>query len=504
MDGGINNKGVIFKINTDGTGFTRLLDFNGSGNGAYPLGSVLVSGTVIYGMTFNGGLNDYGVVFRINTDGTGYYKLLDFDGYNNGASPSRGFVVSGSTLFGMTTSGGIYGNGVAFRINTDGTGYFKLVDFNITNGSNPWSTLNLSGSTLYGTTIFGGINNKGVLFKMNTDGSGFSKLVDFDGTTYGAYPYYSLALSGTVLYGMTYNGGINDQGAIFKINTNGTGFTKLLDFTGLNGANPIGSFTISGSNLYGMTAQGGSSDRGTIFKINTDGTGYFKILNCKSAPLGIFPQVTRFVSDGTWLYGTTSTGYSGYGVTYKVKIDGTGYTKLFDSDGINYGNEPAGLVLSGSTLYGESNLGGINNRGILFKINTDGTGYTKILDFDGTNNGANPNPLILSGSTIYGSTTRGGATDQGVIYKINTDGTGYTKLMDFDGVSRGRAPNSALLLIGSTLYGTTLNGGLNDRGVIFKINTDGNGYIKMVDFDGTNGYLYHIASSFKMVLHSME
>jgi uncharacterized repeat protein (TIGR03803 family) len=128
-DGGINNKGVVFKINTDGTGFSRLLDFNGSANGAYPLGSLFVAGTIIYGMTFNGGSNDYGVVFRINTDGTGYNKLLDFDGYNNGAGPSRGFALSGSTLFGMTTSGGIYGNGVAFRINTDGSGYLKLVDF---------------------------------------------------------------------------------------------------------------------------------------------------------------------------------------------------------------------------------------------------------------------------------------------------------------------------------------------------------------------------------------
>jgi len=168
-DGGINNKGVIFKITTDGTGFTKLLDFDGSNNGAYPLGSLSVSGSTLYGMTYNGGTNDYGVVFKINTDGTGYNKLLDFDGYNNGSYPSRGFTISGSTMYGMTTSGGIYGNGVVFRINTDGTSYYKLLDFNVTNGSNPWSSLNLSGSTLYGTTIYGGTNGKGVLFKINTE-----------------------------------------------------------------------------------------------------------------------------------------------------------------------------------------------------------------------------------------------------------------------------------------------------------------------------------------------
>jgi uncharacterized repeat protein (TIGR03803 family) len=486
-DGGTNNLGVIFKINTDGTGFTKLLDFSGSSNGAFPLGTLLVSGTTIYGMTFYGGINNYGVVFRINTDGTGYNKLFDFDGYNTGANPARGFVISGSTLYGMTNSGGTYSDGIVFRLNTDGTGYLKLYDFSGTDGANPWSSLNLSGSTLFGTTIFGGLYNKGVLFKINTDGSGFTKYIDFDGVNHGSYPYQSLTLSGTILYGMAYNGGINDKGAIFRINTNGTGFTRLLDFSGLNGAYPISPLTLAGSVLYGMSAQGGTSERGTVFRINTDGTGYFKILNCKNAPLGIFPQNNKMVSDGTWLYATTTTGSTGYGVTYKVRLDGTGYTVLFDSDGNNYGSRPSGFVLSGSTLYGETNSGGTNNFGLIFKINTDGSGYTKMLDFNGASNGANPNPMVLSGSTLYGCTTNGGFNNQGVLFKINTDGTGYNKLIDFDSINRGKSPNSSLILVGSTLYGTTLYGGVNDRGVIFKINTDGTGYSKMVDFDGTNG-----------------
>jgi len=486
-DGGINNKGVIFKINTDGTGSTKLLDFNGTVNGAYPLGSLLVLGTVIYGMTYNGGTNDYGVVFRINTDGTGYTKLLDFDGFAFGSHPSRGLTISGSTLFGMTTSGGINGDGVIFRMNIDGSGYSTLLNFNYVNGSSPWSTLNLSGSTLYGTTIFGGNNRLGVLFKINTDGSGFSKLVDFDGSNNGAYPYQSLMLSGTVLFGMTYSGGLSNKGTIFKINTNGTGLTKLLDFTGINGANPIGSLTLSGSSLFGMTSQGGTSERGTIFRINTDGTGYYKILNCKNAPLGIYPQNTKFASDGTWLYGTTTTGGIGFGVIYKIRTDGTGYTKLFDCDDNNYGNRPSGLVLSGSTLFCETNYGGANGKGLIFKINTDGTGYSKLLDFDGPNNGANSVGLTLGGSALYGCTYSGGATDNGVIFKINADGTGHTKFMDFDGVSSGRQPNCELTLSGSTLFGTTINGGANDRGVVFKINTDGTGFTKLLDFDGVNG-----------------
>jgi uncharacterized repeat protein (TIGR03803 family) len=487
-EGGINSKGVLFKINTDGTGFTKLLDYDGIGKGAFPIGSVTISGTILYGMTCNGGTYDYGVVFRINTDGTGYTKLLDFDGINYGAYPTRGFVMSGSVLFGTTSSGGVYSDGVVFRINTDGSGYLKLLDFNGPNGSNPWSTPNLSGSTLFGTTYSGGSNSKGVLFKINIDGSGFNKLIDFDGINYGANPYHSLTISGSVLYGTTYYGGLNNSGVIFKINTGGTGYTKLLDFSGNNGAYPISPLTLSGSILYGMTSMGGTADKGAIFKINTDGTGYYKILSCKNSPSGIYPFFSKFVSDGTWLYGTTKKGGIGFGVVYKIRTDGTGYIKLFDCDGNNYGSNPLGMVLSGSTLFGVTNSGGANNDGIIFKINTDGTGFTKLLDFDRTNNGAFPNVPMLSGSTLYGTTTYGGINDEGVIYKVNTDGTGYTKILDFDGTGRGRQPNCTLVLSGSILFGATAFGGTNDSGTIFKINTDGTGFVRMYDFDNTNGY----------------
>lgn len=42
-------------------------------------------------------------------------------------------------------------------------------------------------------------------------------LLNFAGTTNGSYPNGSLVSDGTFLYGMTYGGGINDEGTIFKI-----------------------------------------------------------------------------------------------------------------------------------------------------------------------------------------------------------------------------------------------------------------------------------------------
>ena len=108
-------------------------------------------------------------------------------------------------------------------------------------------TLILSGGTLYGTTVHGGTGssigtaNDGVVFAINTDGSGYTNLVNFTGgTTNGANPYGSLTLVGTTLYGTTRIGGTANLGTIFSVNTNGTGFSTLFNFTGgtTNGANP--------------------------------------------------------------------------------------------------------------------------------------------------------------------------------------------------------------------------------------------------------------------------
>ena len=68
-------------------------------------------------------------------------------------------TLSGSTLYGMTLSGGANGNGTIFSINTDGSGFQNLFSFSGTNGDNPHGSLTLSGSTLYGMTSAGGAND---------------------------------------------------------------------------------------------------------------------------------------------------------------------------------------------------------------------------------------------------------------------------------------------------------------------------------------------------------
>src|SRR5205814_3431668 len=83
---------------------------------------------------------------------------------------------------------------------------------NIT-GFNPQSTL-VQGpdGTLYGTATYGEASVAGTVFKMQSDGSGFTVLKFFTNTLEGANPYRGLALSSNVLYGTTGYGGISNIG----------------------------------------------------------------------------------------------------------------------------------------------------------------------------------------------------------------------------------------------------------------------------------------------------
>src|SRR6185503_5167706 len=97
-------------------------------------------------------------------------------------------------------------------INTDGTGFTNLYSFtarqSINNdGAIPDSTLILSGNTLYGTAFWGGVFGYGTVFAINTDGTGFSNLYSFTGLEDGGNPTAGLIFSGNRLYGTAYAGG---------------------------------------------------------------------------------------------------------------------------------------------------------------------------------------------------------------------------------------------------------------------------------------------------------
>ncbi len=489
--GGASGNGTLFKYEIYEP-FTKLLDFTGPVNGLVPYGSLYSDGTFLYGMTEEGGVNNLGTIFKVKPDGTEYSKLLDFAGATNGSGPFGSLISDGIFLYGMTYSGGTSNVGTIFKIMPDGTGYMKLHEFSaLANGVYPESDLYYVGGWLYGMTPSGGANNRGTFFKIMPDGTGYQKLSDFGAPFDGSGPRSSLYYDGTFFYGTTNGGGSAGRGTIFKIKPDGTNLTKLLDFgIGTDGRFPEGSFTSDGTYLYGTTSQGGTNNYGSLFKIKPDGTDFATILSFDNNIYGSSPQGTPLLV-GEFLYAMAYVGGPNFeGTIFKIKTDGTNFKTVHEFSGITSGSYPIGnsLITDGTYFYGMTNNGGLNE-GTVFRLR-DIPENSTILNFTGTATGNYPTytRLTCDGTSLYGMTSRGGTNDEGVVFKVNQDGSSFNKLYDFGPAPDGERPHGSLYNDGTFLYGMTSSGGssfLNNQGTIFKIKPDGTSYLKIFNFDGT-------------------
>jgi uncharacterized repeat protein (TIGR03803 family) len=380
--------------------FTVLHDFTGGSDGAYTYAPVIPSGNILYGAAAGGGPFGHGVVFAMNFDGTCFTNLYNFtagapDPLNNntngdGSAPV-GLLLSGDTLYGTAFQGGFWDNGTLFRVNTDGSGFTNLHNFTSTvsnpfgpngDGANPNDALILLGNTLYGTAYAGGTSGAGTLFAVNTDGSDFSTLYNFTALSGpyltnndGGWPYASLLLASNTLFGVTSQGGTAANGTMFAIQPDGTDFTNLHTFDWTHdGGYPVGTLISSSNTLYGIAFNGGPWNHGTVFAINPDGSD-LRILHNFSA-----------------VNGSTN------------------------SDGAN---PTAGLVLANDVLYGTTRSGGASGVGTVFALHTDGSGFTTLHSFNGSD-GAQPYaPLTLSGNSLFGTTYQGGGSGFGTVFSIS-------------------------------------------------------------------------------------
>lgn len=339
-------------------------------------------------------------------------------------------------------------------------------------GANSYSDLVLSGGTLYGTTKIGGANAVGTVFAINTDGTGFTNLYNFLGGSAGASPAAGLVLLDGALYGTTTSGGSGAVGAVFKLNTNGSGYTVLHSFstqalnnfayTNTDGTSPNAPLIVLGNTLYGITSAGGWFGFGSIFRVNLDGSGFTNLYNFTGGNDGANP-VGRLLLIGNTLYGgASSAGQHNFGCLFSLNTDGTGFKSIYafsslmsnGSVGTNSdGAYPAGgLIFSGNTIYGTTDAGGLQGIGTVFKVDTNGLNFSVI-----SSSAAYPNgDLVLSGSVLYGSAS--GIGNAGAIFSVNVNGSNYTNLYSFTGGTDGLYPNS-LILSAKTLYGTTQQGG---------------------------------------------
>jgi uncharacterized repeat protein (TIGR03803 family) len=301
-----------------------------------------------------------------------YSVLYAFKGMHDGASPNAGLIRDkNGNLYGMTAQGGrCRFCGVVFELNAQGR---KRVLYKFTGGVDggfPQASLVRDhASNLYGTTTGGGAYDDGVVFKVDTTGAE-TVLYTFTGGADGSDPFAGLVRdSAGNMYGTAAFGGAHDAGVVFELKSNGN-YKPLHSFTGgAGGATPYGGVVRdSAGNLYGTTTYGGAHPTcGVVFKLDATGT-YSVLYNFTCGADGGNPFAVLVRDSAGNLYGTTSyNGTFGNGVVFKLDTAGA-YTVLHSFDGTD-GSHPEELVrdLAGN-LYGTTGSGGAYDKGVVFKI----------------------------------------------------------------------------------------------------------------------------------------
>ena len=409
--------------------FTPVYQFKGGAynDGAFPVASLISDSTgLLYGTTAGGGGTGCkvgcGTVFSIDPTTGVETPLYSFQGepYHDGAVPVAGlFMDASGNLYGTTSEGGDGGS-----CNGNGCGtVFKLA---------PASKLRARSRTWNYTVLYS--------FKGGSDGQD---------------PRASLIQdpSSGILYGTTAEGGVADCGyfgigcgTVFSITTDGSTKTTLHAFTGApyDGENPRAALIIdSGGNLYGTTMSGGDKTNsskcvyescGTVFELAQDGTE--TVLHSFQGaqksdggnPVSSVVLDTNGNLDGATLYGGLSDYCFGYGCGTVFQLQSTGGYNMY-AFSPDQGEAPvAGLVEDPSGLFesvacgeacnggrpsgrpGKNNCGKGCHYGTVYQIQTSGTtiNSTSLYSFDNTTGSAPSAPLLLSGSTLYGTTQNGG------------------------------------------------------------------------------------------------
>lgn len=389
--------------------------------------SLLFAQFSLWGVTAQGGINNYGVIFKYAPSTNTFTKIFDFDipvwstlwgGYiydTTGNCPDGSFYLANNgKIYGLTYGGGscggqqFGGNGVLFEYDLASQHYSPLI-------------------------VFGGIgspcNSEGLGFESST-----SPILASDGN----------------LYGTQTRGSGCSGGCIFKFNIDSTTYNPVANFLcGTNSGHACNNlYEASDGNIYAPT-DGWPPLHGSVIKYNLLTTS-FTYIPYSASYYGL-GGIGGFVEgDSGKLYAVGSIyGSHGYGTIFEYDYINNSFSKKWDFDSINDGGHPYSTLLKASNgyYYGMTSMGGAYNDGTIFRFDASTDTLIKLFDFDGTNSGANSWGSLKQASNgkIYGLTRQGGTYNVGVLFEFDPATNIFTKKFDFDTIN-GSSPQFTYLI----------------------------------------------------------
>jgi uncharacterized repeat protein (TIGR03803 family) len=344
----------------------------------------------------------------------------------------------------------------------------------------------------------------------------------FGGTSGDALSPNSALIKGSDgnFYGVSYSGGANGTGALFKMTPAGVE-SVLYSFGAYvgDGTQPGSVMQGTDGNFYGTTVTGGVNGSGscaavtvscvpgdgTIFKVTPAGAETVLYSFGNTSTDGINPNGNMIqASDGNF-YGTTGAGgANSNGAVFKVSTSGI-ETLLysFGAGSTTDAKSPAaGLIQLGSgNLYGTTTLGGINGKGTVFQITTGGIESVLYSFGSSGTDGITPYAALTQGTdgNLYGTTIFGGANNLGSVFKVTPVGA-ESIVYSFGSSSKdGTLPyDSVIQGSDGNFYGTTYSGGSNGASLCTGITTTcypGYGTVFMITPAGVETVLYSFGTT---------
>lgn len=412
-------------------------------------------------------------------------------------------------FYGVSRDGGANRDGAIYRV-TAGGAMTTLASLPPSFSPHKSGVVSDGRGFLWGVNFGGGSENRGVIYKYEVATRAFSTVIDFtasEAVIKGRYPFAGLVADGSgLLWGTTHQGGTANIGTVFKVDPVSGTLSTVAEFTGfagaVQGAYPMGAMVGDGAGfLWGTTSQGGANGAGTIFKINLS-TGVLTTVAELENTDGADPE-SELVADGRGFLWSTArfNGSTFCGTVFKVRMATGELTKVVDftgNSGAAPGTEPlAGLVRDGAgLLWGTTSKGGSEDGGTLFKINPATGAFTSVLHFPGTygsERGYFPDATLADDGAgkLLATTRRGGNQDTGTLFQVDPVSSQVTTLRQFTGAADGVGPIGAAAGLSEDasglLWGTTIRGGPNNYGTIFKANPDTGELSVVCNFSGPGG-----------------